>query len=241
MMTRDVHLEAKGFLDSLKFKPGDFGSVALVSGQKHRAKLCLERIENPVKNFSFLGYNFWTGTYKGKKVTVGNGGYYAPDTAFITEMLCAGGVDRLIRLGSCGALRKDISVGDYILATDIIRGDGVSRYYVDDDYVSEVDRFLSSRIEKVFSKGSRVHCGGVWTTDALFKETKEIVNSYINKGAISVDMVTSAFVTVSNVYKKKASAILAVSDNLITGEKGFSDARFFAAESKMCELGFELI
>jgi uridine phosphorylase len=238
MMTRDVHMTAQGLLASLQFRPGDFGSIALVSGQQHRAQMCLEKMENPVKNFTFLGYTFWTGTYKGKKITVGNGGFYAPDSAFVTEMLCAGGIKTLIRLGSCGSLRQDIDVGDYVLATEIVRGDGATRYYVDDDYKPQVSLDVTGCLEKVFSQGGKVHKGGVWSTDAIFRETKEIVNKYIGKGAIAVDMVTAPFVTVANLYKCKVAAILTASDNLITGELGFTDFRFFEAESKMTDLAF---
>ncbi|MDP8290359.1 MAG: hypothetical protein P9M02_05290 [Candidatus Susulua stagnicola] len=241
MMKRDIHLSPKDLLSSLQFRDGDFGEVALISGQQHRAKMCLEKLENCVKNFTFLGYTFWTGFYNGKKVTVGNGGFYAPDSAFVTEFLCVGGINTLIRLGSCGALREDINVGDYVLATDIIRGDGATKYYVDDNYVSKVDQGLTSKIEEVFKTAGTLHRGGVWTTDALFKETKEIVNPYIEKGAIAVDMVTSPFVTVANIYKRKVAAILAVSDNLITGTLGFADYRFFEAEMKMIDLGFKAV
>lgn len=240
-MQRQIHLKPQDLLFSLQFKPGDFGSIALVSGQVHRAKMCLERLENPVKNFTFLGYTFWTGFYKGKKITVGNGGFYAPDSAFVTELLCAGGIDSLIRLGSCGALREDISVGDYILAASIIRGDGATRYYVDGDFTSRVDENLNSVLEEAFRDAGNLHKGGVWSTDALFRETREIVNSYIAKGAIAVDMVTSPFVTLANLYNKKAAAILAVSDNLITGQLGFADYRFFEAEMKMTDLAFRVI
>ncbi len=241
MMQRDIHLSPKELLGSLQFREGDFGEVALISGQQHRAKMCLDKLENCVKNFTFLGYTFWTGFYKGKKVTVGNGGFYAPDSAFVTEFLCVGGINTLIRLGSCGALREDINVGDYILATDIIRGDGATKYYVDDNYISKVDSDLTSNIEEVFKTAGTIHRGGVWTTDALFKETKEIVNPYIKKGAIAVDMVTSPFVTVANIYKKKVAAVLAVSDNLITGTLGFADYRFFEAEMKMTDLAFGVV
>jgi len=54
-------------------------------------------------------------------------------------------------------------------------------------------------------------------------------------------MVTSPFLTITNVYNKKAAAILAVSDNIITGEIGFEDIRFFDAEYKIIETAFELI
>jgi len=241
MMQRDIHLSPGELLGSLQFKEGDFGEIALISGQKHRAKMCLEKLENCVKNFTFLGYTFWTGFYKGRKVTVGNGGFYAPDSAFVTEFLCVGGINTLIRLGSAGALREDINVGDYILATDIIRGDGATKYYVDENYVSKVDNELTSKIEEVFKTAGTLHRGGVWTTDALFKETKGIVNPYIQKGAIAVDMVTSPFVTVANIYKRKVAVILAVSDNLITGTLGFADYRFFEAEMKMADLAFAVI
>lgn len=240
-MQRDVHLEPKELLGSLQFRDGDFGEIALISGQQHRAKICLEKLENSVKNFTFLGYTFWTGFYKGKKITVGNGGFFSPDSAFVTEFLCVGGINTLIRLGSCGALREDINVGDYILATDIIRGDGATKYYVDDSYAAKVDDELTAKIGEVFKGAGSLHRGGVWTTDALFRETKEIVNPYIEKGAIAVDMVTSPFVTVANIYKKKVAAVLAVSDNLITGRLGFADYRFFEAEMKMADLAFAVI
>lgn len=241
MMERAIHISPKDLLHSLQFKEGDFAGLALISGQQHRAKMCLERLQNPVKNFTFLGYTFWTGTYKNRKVTVGNGGFYSPDSAFITELLCVGGINNFIRLGSCGALRKDINIGDYIVADDILRGDGVTTYYVDEDYKPSVNKALSDKVFETFSKEAQVHRGGVWTTDALFKETRQIVNPYIERGAIAVDMVTSPFVTLANIYKRQVAAVLTVSDNLITGELGFADYRFFESEMKMIELAFKVI
>jgi len=241
MMQRDIHMSPKELLYSLQFKDGDFGEVALVSGQQHRAQMCLPKLENHVKNFTFLGYTFWTGNYHGKKVTVGNGGFYAPDSAFVTELLCAGGINTFIRLGSCGALREDIAIGDYVLVSEVLRGDGATRYYVDDDYVPKVDTQVSQALEAVFSQAGKVHRGPIWTTDAIFRETKEIVNPYIKKGAIAVDMVTSPFVTIANLHNKKVAAICAVSDNLITGQMGFTDFRFFEAEMKMTDLTFGVL
>lgn len=241
MMQRKVHMSPQDLLDSLQFRPGDFGKIALVSGQKQRAQLCLKHIENPVKNFTFLGYTFWTGNYKGKRITVGNGGFYAPDSAFITELLAQGGIDTLIRLGSCGALREEIGVGDYIVADQAIRGDGATKYYVEDNFIPKADQKISKIVEDAASEIFPVHKGAVWTTDALFKETKEIVNSYIKKGAIAVDMVTSPFLTLANLYQKKTAAILSVSDNLITGELGFNNYKFFESQLKMVELAFDAV
>lgn len=238
MMDRSIHISPNDLLYSMQFKEGDFANIAIVFGQPHRAMLALEKLENPVKNFSAFGYTFWTGKYKGKGVTVGNGGFYAPDSAIATELLCVAGVSNIIRLGSCGALRKDIKIGDYVLAQNALRGDGVTRYYVSDDFVPTADKDLSNKLYQLFDN---THKGAVWTTDALLKETKEIVNNVIEKGAIAVDMITSAFLTIANVYEKKAVALLVVSDNLITGELGFSSVKFFDAEKKMIDRSFDLI
>jgi len=240
-MQRDVHLHAKGLLESLQFRQGDFGEIGIISGQVQRAQRCLQYLENPVKNFSFLGYTFLTGTYKGKKVTVGNGGFYAPDSAFVTEILCVGGIQTLIRLGSCGGMKQEMTVGDFVVVDKIIRGDGATRYYVDDRFVSQVDKDLTGRLVNIFKNVGKLYQGACWTTDAMFRETKEIVNPYIERGAICVDMVTSPFVTIANVYKRKVAAILVVSDNLITGEMGFADFRLFDAEEKMTRAIFEII
>lgn len=241
MMQRDVHLTAKELLCSLQFKAGDFGGIALVSGQPHRAAACCEFLENPVKNFAFFGYTFWTGKYKGKKVTVGNGGFYAPDTAFVTELLCEGGIKTLIRLGSCGALKEDIGIGDLIVADASLRGDGVTKYYAADDFAGTADRDLTQALWSLACAQVKTHKGPVWTTDALFKETREVINPVIEKGAIAVDMVTNPFFTIANINKIKAAAILAVSDNIITGELGFSNFKFFDCEKKMIDIVFNLV
>jgi purine-nucleoside phosphorylase len=241
MMQRDVHMDAKGLLASLQFRPGDFADTAIISGQPHRAKMCAEMMKDSVKNFTFLGYTFWTGTYKGKRITVGNGGFFAPDSAFVTEILCTGGIKQLIRVGSCGGLKEDIGIGDYVVVNSWQRGDGVSTYYVDDKFVPQPDKALTDKIVATFKSVGNSHVGGCWSTDAIFRETKEIVNGYIKKGSIAVDMVTNPFIMVANLFKVPAAAVMVASDNLITGEMGFADFRFFEGETKMVQTVFDMV
>jgi len=172
---------------------------------------------------------------------VGNGGAWSPDCAFVTEVLCAAGAKNLIRLGSCGSMRSDIAIGDYILVTEAICGEGASPYYTDKKQNALADKDLTGRLERIFKETRRMHKGIAWTTDAVLKETKDIVNSKIQQGAIAVDMVTSAFLTVAKSCNANAAAILAVSDNLITGQMGFADKSYFAAEEKMVELALEAV
>jgi len=242
MMERAIHLTPRALLESVQFKDGDFGEVALVSGQMQRISMIVESLENPVKNFSTFGYTFWTGTFQGKKVTTGNSGLYAPDSALVTELLCEGGVNYFVRVGSCGALSQEIAIGDLIIADTAFRGDGVTGYYVDDAFRPAADQALSNELETLARNADlTVHRGAVFSTDALLKETKEVINPQIEQGAIGIDMVTSAFFTLTGIYQKKAVAMLAVSDNLITGEIGFSDTRYFDTEHRSTELALTMV
>ncbi len=204
--------------------------------------MLLENLENPKKSFSFLDHEMHTGTCNGKRVTVGNGGRYAADTAITTELLCAGGVESLIRIGSCGALNKNVKIGDLVIVTGAIRGEGTTPYYVTQNF-STVSH---PEIVHVLTEASKafqvtVHLGWVYTTGALFQETPELLDGLERQGISAIDMVTSSFLTVAQVRNKKAGAILAVSDECFSGNYGFRDPRFLDAENKMVDVAFKAI
>ena len=73
------------------------------------------------------------------------------------------------------------------------------------------------------------------------RETRDIVEEKRKKGAIAVDMVSSAFLTIAQWYQVKAAAILAVSDNLITGEMGFVNPVYYMAETKLVEIALATV
>ncbi len=73
------------------------------------------------------------------------------------------------------------------------------------------------------------------------RETREIVEAKRKEGAIAVDMVSSAFLTIAQWYKVKAGAILAVSDNVITGEMGFVNPVYYMAETKLVEIALATV
>ena len=245
-MTRDVHLSGKDLMAMVQLRPQDIGSYAIVPGPKERLDSLVKKMENPVKNFSFMEYNMFTGNINGIRVTSINGGRFAADTAITTEILCNAEAKVLIRIGSCGAIRHDIKIGDFIVATGCVRGEGVTPYYVDDKFETLPDSALTQKLTGIAKKlsaaaGSSVHEGKVWSTDAILRETKIVVNKVIDQGAIGVDMVSSPFLTIAQVYKIPAVSILAVSDNLITGEMGFMNPSYYMAESMLIQMAMELI
>ena len=245
-MTRDVHLSGKDLMAMVQLRPKDIGSYAIVPGPKERLDSLVKKMENPVKNFSFMEYNMFTGNIAGTRITAINGGRFSADTAITTEILCSAEAKVLIRIGSCGALRKDIKIGDFIITTGCVRGDGVTPYYVDNKFVTLPDAGLTQKLTAIAKKtaataGLTVHEGKVWSTDAILRESKEVVNGVIDQGAVGVDMVSSTFLTIAQTYKIPAVSILAVSDNLITGQMGFINPDYYMAEGMLIQIALELV
>jgi len=241
-MQKEVHLTGKDLTAMVQLRPQDVGKYAIVPGPKDRLEVLLKKIENPVRNFSFMEYSMYTGTYQGIKITAMNGGRFSTDTSITSEVMCNAGIQNIIRIGTCGALDEKIKVGDLVIVDKVLRGDGVTPYYVDKNFQTIADKKISDTLEQVAKgMGVNVHRGTTWTTDALLRETREIVEAKRKEGAIAVDMVSSTLLTIAQTYKVRAGSILAVSDNVITGEMGFMNPLYYMAESKLIEIGLETV
>lgn len=236
-MLKEAHFTPQRMLSMLGLKADSLGPYALVPGPKERSELILKSLENAQKNFTFLDYEMHTGTLDGKRVTVGNGGRYAPDTAITTEILCGAGAESLIRVGSCGSLQENVKIGDLVIVTGALRGDGTSRYYVAENFSTVANPEIVNVLKKAAeSLKVRYHLGWIFTTDALFQETPELIQQLNEQNVSSIDMVTSTFLTIAQVRGKKAGAVLAVSDECLHGKFGFRDPAFFDAEQKTIEV-----
>lgn len=241
-MKKDVHLTGQDLLGMVQVKPGDFGKYAVIPGTAERRDAILQYLEKPVKSFSFFEYTMYTGFYEGIKIAVGNGGRFSPDSAIIAEILCAGRVECIIRAGSCGALDETIKIGDVVLATGVVRGDGVTPYYVDKNYKTVADSSLTAALEAAAKENEVVvRKGLIWTTDALLRETRDLIEKVSKEGAVAVDMVSSALLTIAQLNNVKAASISAVSDNLITGELGFINPDYYEAEAKVVRVCLDAV
>ncbi|HKA32489.1 MAG TPA: hypothetical protein VKH64_04700 [Candidatus Binatia bacterium] len=241
-MVKEPHFTPARMLSMLGLKSDSLGRYALIPGPKERSDMIRGLLENPKKNFSFLDYEMHTGSYGGKSVTVGNGGRYAPDTAITTEILCAGGAEILVRIGSCGSLQENIKVGDLVIVTGARRGEGTTEYYVAKNFSTVSDKRLVGALEKAAKEaGVRYHLGSVFTTDALFQETPELIGDLERQGIAAIDMVTSAFLTIAQVRGKRAAAIMAVSDECLCGKFGFRDPAFIKSEEKMVDIALKAL
>jgi uridine phosphorylase len=236
-MVKEPHFTPQKMLRLLGLKSDSLGPYALIPGPKERSQRLLGSLKNPTKNFTFLDYEMYTGTIDGKRVTVGNGGRYAPDTAMTTELLCAAGAESLIRIGSCGSLQDHVKIGDLVIVTRAIRGEGTTSYYVPKNFSTVAHPDMINALKTAAeSMGLRYHLGWVFTTDALFQETPELIEELNQQKISSIDMVTSTFLTIAQLRNKKAGAILAVSDECLCGKFAFRDPLFLDAEEKMVEV-----
>jgi uridine phosphorylase len=236
-MVKEPHFTPQKMLRMLGLQAHSLGPYALIPGPKERSQMLLGLLDNPAKNFTFLDYEMHTGSIDGKRVTVGNGGRFAPDTAMTTEILCAAGAEYLIRIGSCGSLQDHVKIGDLVIVTGAIRGEGTTSYYVPKNFstVAHPD-IINALKEAAENLKVRHHLGWIFTTDALFQETPELIQELNEQQVTSIDMVTSTFLTIAQLRKKRAGAILAVSDECLYSKFGFHDPMFLAAEEKMVEV-----
>lgn len=258
-MQKEIHLTGKDLTQMVQLRPQDVGKYAIVTGPKDRLEILIKKLENPLRNFSFMEYTMYTGVYQGIKITAINGGRFSADTAITTEVMCNAGIQNIIRIGTCGALDEKIKVGDLVVVDKVIRGDGVTPYYVDKDFQTIADKEIADILYEVAKEiginvhpalsntdSSQLRRGGVyrgtaWTTDALLRETKELVEAKRKEGAICVDMVSSVLLTIASTYNVKAGSILAVSDNVITGEMGFMNPLYYIAETNLITIGVEAV
>jgi uridine phosphorylase len=235
-MINEPHFTPQRMISMLGLKHDSLGPHALIPGPKERSELLLKLLDKPQKNFTFLDYEMHTGDLEGKRVTVGNGGRFAPDTAITTEILCAAGAQTLIRVGSCGSLQERVKIGDLVIVTGALRGDGTSRYYVAENFSTVAHGEIVSALRQAADDLKlRYHLGWIFTTDALFQETPELIRQLSEQNISSIDMVTSTFLTIAQMRGKKAGAVLAVSDECLHGKFGFRDPAFFEAEQNTIE------
>ena len=241
-MSKNVHMDAADLLKMVQLEPGSLGKYAIVPGPIERVQPIRKRLTDPVKDFSFAGIDMYTGEVGDARVTTANSGMYAPSGAILSEILAEAGTEYMIRVGSCGAMREDIRIGDLIIVSSCIRGEGTSRYYVPDSFSTAADVLTTHALMEACDRLKVTHhVGTIWTTDALLRETNTLIEEMCELKAIAVDMISSSLLTVAQLKGVKAGAILAVSDNVITGELGFQSPRYFRAESAAIRAAFEAI
>lgn len=225
-------------------KPGDYAESVLLPGDPLRAKWIAETFlddavcVNQVRNC--LGF---TGTYKGKRVSVQATGMGQPSTAiYVHELLNTYGVKTMIRVGTCGGLNTRVKVRDVVIgaaaSTDstIIKGAfGTYNYAPAADF-----SLLRAAYDKAQEKGYTAHVGGIVSSDIFYHPSGlEAYGRLIEHGVLGVEMEAATVYTLAARFGAKALTICTMTDCLITGAEIDADARQSSLR-EMVELALEV-
>ncbi|TFF85775.1 MAG: hypothetical protein EU551_03320 [Promethearchaeota archaeon] len=155
----------------------------------------------------------YRGKFKEKNITIVPMTMGAPAAAVIMEALHQTKSKYIIKVDFCGGLSSDMKVGDIVLADKAICGDGTTPHYDPDAEIISTDSDLLNILDEfLMQKNIPFKKGAIYTTDAIFRETEELLTKARNKNAIAIDMETSALYLLGNQFGKKVISINVVSD-----------------------------
>ncbi len=164
----------------------------------------------------------------------------APYGVMLLETLIVWGAQKIIFLGWCGAISPAVKTGDIIVPSGAVIDEGTSRHYHADEKKSAIpSSVLAEKIKAQLSKsGLDFHEGMVWSTDAIYRETREKVRHFQSKNVLAVEMEMSALFTVGSFRNVEVAGILVVSDELsaLTWQPGFKNERFGKSRRAVVEI-----
>ncbi len=214
-----IHIDAK---------PGEIAEAILLPGDPLRAKYIAENFLTDAKCYNEVRNMFgYTGSYKGKRVSVQGTGMGVPSISiYISELMQSYDVKTLIRVGTCGAIQKDVKVRDVILAMTSSTDSKMNQILFDGiDFAPCADfSLLKSAYEHGITKGLELKVGNIFTED-MFYNDKANHELWAQYGVLALEMETTALYTLAAKYRRKALSILTVSDHIITGEVTSSEER----------------
>lgn len=132
--------------------------------------------------------------YEGQRLAFFHPGIGAPLAVALLEEVIAMGCRKFIASGGCGVLDKEITVGHLLLPTAAIRDEGTSYHYLPPSKEVQMDLHALAAIETVLKRHSIdfLHTK-TWTTDAIYRETREKAAAYLAEGCLAVEMEAAAF------------------------------------------------
>ena len=221
-----------------------FAKTVLMPGDPKRAKYIAETyLKNAVLVNDVRGIQGYTGEYKGKKVSVMASGMGIPSIGIYSyELYHAYDVDNIIRVGTAGALLKDIKVRDIIIATGACTDSNYAFNFGLNGTISAVPSFeLLKKADEAVQQlklGDKVRFGQLLSTDVFYKDVPDTLD-WAKMGVIGVEMEAYALYLNAARAGKKALSICSVSDNIVLHEELTAEERAKSVND-MIELALEV-
>ncbi|WP_448568876.1 purine-nucleoside phosphorylase [Thalassotalea ganghwensis] len=213
----------------IEAQPNDFAPTVLMPGDPLRAKYIAENFLDDAKCVTKVRNMFgYTGTYKGKPVSVMGSGMGIPSISiYATELYKFYGVENIIRIGSCGAVRDDVKIRDVIIGMAASTDSNVNRKRFNHcDFAACADFQLLRKVVDTADKlNKKVHVGNVFTADLFYTPQPEMFKTMESLGILAVEMEAAGLYGVAAELGKKALAVFTVSDHIKTGEETTAQER----------------
>lgn len=210
-------------------KQNEIAKTVLMPGDPLRAKFIAETmLEDAVCYNTVRGMYGYTGTYKGKKVSVQGSGMGMPSMSIYAEELFRDyGVENIIRIGTCGTIQEDIQVRDVIIAMSASTDSNINNIRFGNANFAPTASFdLVYRAYQIAQeKNMKVAVGNVLSADLFYHEDPEAWKIWAKYNVLALEMEGAALYTLAAKYRRKALMLLTVSDNIITGEETTSEER----------------
>ncbi len=224
-------------------KNGDFAKTVLMPGDPLRAKYIADTyLENVRQVTSVRNMYGFTGSYKGKEISVMGGGMGIPSIGIYSyELYHFYDVESIIRIGSAGALQDSVKVKDVVIAMGACTDSGYAyQFGLPGTYAPIADYGLMSRaIETAKAQGTHVVVGNVVSTDIFYNQKSDANDLWRSMGVLAVEMEAAGLYMNAAKAGKKALCLLTISDHIYTGEELSAEERQVGF-GKMMEIALEL-
>lgn len=224
-------------------KYGEIAETVIMAGDPLRAKLMAERfLENPVQYNSVRGMLGFTGTYKGKRVSVQGHGMGIPSIGIYSyELFNFYGVKTIIRVGSAGSMNADLKIGDLVLAMGACTNSNyAAQFHLPGTFAPIADfDLLRAAAETAECLGYRYKVGNVYSSDTFYDENPA-TEQWQKMGVLAVEMEAPALYMNAARSGNRALCMCTISDSLVTGEVTTAEERQNSF-TKMMDVAFGII
>jgi DeoD family purine-nucleoside phosphorylase len=224
----------------LRAEPGDYASACLLPGDPARAQWLAETfLEGAVLRNSERGLLGYTGEFEGKPVSIQATGMGTPSAAIVVEELVQLGVERLLRIGTCGAVHPRLALGELVLALTAVPSDGTTRALLGGEpHCPTADwDLLHGIVHAAKELGQPVHVGPIASSDLFYNPDATQYERWASRGVLAVEMESAVLYTLAALHGVQAGTVLVVSDELHGGRpERIGDDDLRAAVERMAML-----
>lgn len=204
------------------------------------AHVTLDRLINELNgkviakiNVANMKIPIYIASYKGVEVVLFMSYVGAAGCVAVIEEVFAMGAEKLILFGTCGVLDASIEDCSIIIPNKAVRDEGTSFHYAKASDEIEVNKkYIDEFVDILKEFNCHYTIGKVWTTDGIYRETREKVNSRKQAGCVCVDMECSAVAALAEFREKEVFQFFYAADNL---DNETWDARSISNESNILE------